>query len=185
MKPARDSLLVLILLLAGCRLSDPVFVFQPIKASEPAFDDRALVFGSIDMDVWGSGDPDVLVLVRRGPGHAFTVWQAERTKLFRVFRKREVKDGHFILQVPPGSYELVSIITSGAGQGQVWQLAMAPADLPRIVVTRPGVYDFGTLRVRRAQEGLKFTAEQVHQSTPERDRILQEAIAGTSWMAFR
>ncbi len=167
------------LLAAACRLSDPVFAFRSIEAAEPAFDDRSLLFGTIEVDAWGSGDPDVVVL-RRRPGDEPSTWKASRTDLFRVFRRRELKDGHFVMQVPPGIYELSSIVTSGWGQPRVWRMA-EDGDRPRVVVTRPGVYDLGTLRVTRAARSYEFTVAQIEGRDGPRDRVLRDAIAGTSW----
>jgi hypothetical protein len=54
-------------------------------------------------------------------------------------------------------------------------------DRPRVVVTRPGVYDLGTLRVTRAARSYEFTVTQIEGRDGPRDRVLRDALAGTSW----
>ncbi len=169
----------------GLRLSDPVYALRSIRAEEPHFADRSLIFGSIEVDVFLSGDLDSVVFLKRGPGRQLSSWAASRDLLFRVFRPRTLKDNHFLFQVPPGVYELDHLVTSGWGQPQLWFRQKDSPPVSRVVVTRPGIYDIGTLRIERIPRTYEFTIRRVEQPAPERQQVLRRAIQGTSWDRFR
>ena len=50
------------------------------------------------------------------------------------------------------------------------------------MVTRPGIYDVGTLRVERG-EGMfsGYAVGRSNETTPERRAVLARAVAGTEW----
>jgi hypothetical protein len=176
-------LLVLALPTSGCglRLSDPIYAVREIEAEEPSFPDRSLIFGSIEVDAWLSGDLDSVVFLKRGPQHEGPAWTATRTKLFRVFRPRTVKDNHFLFQVPPGAYELDQLVTSGWGRPQVWVRSRDGASGPMVFVTRPGIYDIGSLRIERVPRTFRFLISRVDRPDPQRQALLERALEGTSW----
>jgi hypothetical protein len=166
---------------AGCfRLSDPVYAFKDIRAEEPTHDGRSLLLGSIVIEQWMVGDLDSVSLVRLGKEP--TYYGANRVNLFRVFSKRTMKDGHFIIEVDPGVYELDSFSTSGWGQPRVWRARDEARKGSRMVITRPGVYDMGTIRVEKGEGwGNNYNLERVAESSPERQQIFARALAGTRW----
>ena len=169
---------------AGClRLSDPVYASKEIHADAPAEDGRSLIFGSIVIDEFMTGDLNTVSFVKIGPGAERSHRGANRVNLFRVFFPRTMKDGHFIIEVEPGLYELESFSTSGWGQPRTWKTRDEVRRGTRILVTRPGVYDLGTLRVARGENGTygEYAVERIADQQPTRQEILRRAIAGTPW----
>lgn len=167
-------------LATACRLSDPVFALKDLRADEPHHDDRSLVFGTIDLASWGTGDVDAVVLQKIGPAAERSSVAASRAIAYRVFRQRHLKNGHFVVQVPPGQYELSGLVSSGWGRPIIWSLQEGKLERPRVIVTRPGVYDMGAWRVERT-ERTSFVVTGVEAPSPEREAILRSAVAGTSW----
>jgi len=55
----------------------------------------------------------------------------------------------------------------------------------RVVVTRPGIYDIGTLRIALAQQihvfERSYDIEHITTPNPERQAVLRNAIADTRW----
>jgi hypothetical protein len=182
-RPARWPFLLLAVATSACglRLSDPIYALRSIQAEEPHFADRSLIFGSIEVDAWLSGDLDSVVFLKRGPGSEVSTWAATRALLFRVFRPRTLKDVHFLVQVPPGIYELDHLVTSGWGRPQYWFRSRGTPPAPRVVVTRPGIYDLGALRIERIPRTFQFLIQRAEHPAPERQQVLERAIQGTSW----
>ena len=170
---------------AGCfRLSDPVYVMQDVHAQEPSEPGRSLIFGTIVVDEFAAGDLDIVTLAKVGPGTERGHRGTNRVSLFRAFYRRSMKDGNFIIEVEPGIYELESFTTSGYMQPRTWTARDEARQGTRIVVTRPGIYDIGTLRIALGQTGMferNYNIERVTTPSPERQAVLQKAIADTYW----
>jgi hypothetical protein len=181
------SMLVLLLAAssAGCRLSDPVYAFKDVRALEPEEEGMSLLFGTIVVDRSGAGDLASVDLEKIGPGEARTHWNTNNVNMFRVFFRRTMKDGHFLMEVPPGLYEVERFITGGWGQPETWNVTGEVRKAMRVLVTRPGIYDLGSIRVTRHQGGWKdynkYDVERVPDDSPERRAVLRQAIAGTTW----
>ena len=95
-----------------------------------------------------------------------------------------MKDGNFIIEVEPGIYELESFMTSGWTQPRTWTARDEARQGTRVVVTRPGIYDIGTLRVALGQTGMferTYSIERISAPSAERQAVLRTAIADTRW----
>lgn len=169
--------------LAGCRLSAPVYAFRSLRASEPSLPGNSLLFGSLELTSFGGIDTILLQRVSpTAPGELSP--SASERKIFRVFRPRHVKDGHFLVEVPPGAYEIAAL------QGGIWgrDVLFLPTQDARIstrlVVARPGLYDLGVVRVEAGAFSVNGTMSFGGEGSPERREILRRAIAGTGWERF-
>jgi hypothetical protein len=106
---------------------------------------------------------------------------ATERMIYRAFRTRSMKDGHFLLQVPPGVYEL------GALQGGMWGQDAAfiaddeTAEASRIVVTRPGIYDLGRIKLDAGAFSISAKLSWEGRGGAERAEILKDAVDGTGW----
>jgi hypothetical protein len=168
---------------AGCalRLSDPVYAFKDIHADEPSRDGQSLVFGTIVVDQTGTGDLNSVDFLRIGPGAERKHFGANRVNLFRVFSRRCMKDGTFVMEVGPGLYELQGFTTSGWGQPMTWTAKEDARKHMRVLITRPGIYDLGTIKVGRGEHYGTYDMERVDDADPQRQTVLTRAIAGTKW----
>jgi hypothetical protein len=175
--------IVLAALAGGCfRLSDPFYAAQDIHAREPSEAGKSLIFGTIVVDQFMAGDLDAVNLAKVGPGTEQGYRGTNRINLFRAFLPRAMKDGNFIIEVESGIYELDNFVTSGFMQPRTWTAQDDARRGTRIVVTRPGIYDLGTLRVAlgpRFTSG--YTIERITDPNPERQAVLRTAITGTRW----
>ncbi len=186
----RALLLALALSTSGCffRLSDPVWAFKSLRAAEPVLPGRSLVFGSLEVDggFFGIGSLDGIWLRRVGPGEPIDVAGATEETLFRVFGRREMKDGHYLMQLPPGVYELVLFTGRSWGNPARLHVGEDARVASRFTITRPGIYDMGVLHV---EQGSTFGSN-YHMTTlppssrPERAELLRDAVAGTGWERF-
>ena len=185
MRGALPLLLAALLLSSGVgcfRLSDPVYAFKEIRAGEPKHEGASLLFGTIEVEEWMTGDLDTVTLVKLGPGANRSYPGVNRVNLFRAFFPRRMKDGNFIIEVSPGLYELERFSTSGWGRPRIWNARADARKNTRILVTRPGVYDIGTIRVARDDAGYNtYAMERIAATTPARQAVLQQAVAGTRW----
>jgi hypothetical protein len=158
---------------------------QDIRAQEPSEAGRSLIFGTIVVDEFASGDLDIVSLAKVGPGMERGHRGTNRVSLFRAFSRRSMKDGNFIIEVEPGIYELESFTTSGWMNPRTWTARDEVRRGTRVVVTRPGIYDIGTLRVAMGQSSgfgeRTYAVERTMAPNPERQAVLQNAIAGTRW----
>jgi len=172
---------------AGCalRLSDPIYAFKDIHAEEPTHEGMSLLFGTIVVDQVGAGDLNSVTLAKLGPAQARSWRGANRVNLFRVFFRRTMKDGNFIIELEPGLYELDGFTTSGWGQPRTWNAKDEARKGMRVLVTRPGIYDIGTIRVGNPEvTGINertYAMERTTENTPERRAVFERAIAGTRW----
>jgi hypothetical protein len=94
-----------------------------------------------------------------------------------------VKDGHFMILLPPGVYELDTMAEQGfLGAEQVWRVRGDARIASRIHITRPGIYDLGTLKVVNGSWTTTSTIVAEDDAfSPERLEILGAAVRGTSW----
>jgi len=169
---------------AGCfRLSDPFYAVKDIHADEPEEQGSSLIFGTIYVDQTGSGDLNTVNFERIGPEGTRSNWGTNRVNLFRVFFRRTMKDGNFLMEVGPGLYEMTGFSTSGWGQPQTWNAKEEVRKNLRILVTRPGIYDLGSIRVAHESGGQydSYAMERTADNSPERMAVLRNAIAGTAW----
>lgn len=175
-----------LLLSTGCfRLSDPVYAFKGLRAPEPEHAGDSLVFGTVALEGLFSGSVDTVVLRRASPRPGEFTGVTEEF-LFRVFQRRPMKDGSFVLTVEPGAYEIVELRGSGWISGRIIRFGEKARTASRFTVTRPGVYDMGILRLHSAGTFGSYY-EGVHErgdADPRHAQILREAIAGTSWERF-
>ena len=174
---------------AGCfRLSDPVYAFKNLSAPEPSAEGTSLVFGTVFVETAGSGDLDSVSFLKVGPGAERSRRGANRVNLFRVFFPRTMKDNHFVVELPPGAYELEAFLTSGWGQPHRYEMGEEARKSSRFLVTRPGVYDIGTWRAAldptqgiSIRNRFRYTIERVDEDDPKRQSVLAHAIEGTRW----
>jgi hypothetical protein len=172
---------------SGCfRLSDPVYFFKSLEVGEPPGSGYSLLYGTLVLTPGPYGTPriDTIVLRQVGPGTRRAYWRAGEGVLFRAFRRRLVKQGTFALHLPVGIYELDHLETTGLlGQTTAWPLNEETRVVSRIYITRPGVYDWGTLRIT-APEGpyrpLHIETLGDAYSAWRRD-ALRVLVQGTSW----
>jgi len=173
-------LLLVAMLHSACfRLSDPIYAVKPLRATEPLGPEYSLVFVSIQHEGGlFATDIDTVYFRRVDPparGHVF--WATDEF-LFRVFERRSVKDGHFLVHLSPGVYELDSL-----ERGRTrWLLDDSARVASRIYITRPGVYDLGTLRLEKPGWLSKYRlVAQGDAGSAERSQQLWSAVQGTSW----
>jgi hypothetical protein len=177
----RRLLLVLGLVSHGAcfRLSDPIYAMKPLRAPESVGDEFSLVFLSIQREGGLFASDIDTVTFRRvdPPARGLTFWTTSEF-LFRVFDTRTVKGGHFLIQLAPGVYEIDRLDAGGTH----WLLADEARVATRIYVTRPGVYDLGTLRLDKPSFFGKYgLAVQGDAGSAERSQQLWDAVKGTSW----
>ncbi|HEX2686625.1 MAG TPA: hypothetical protein VHN14_08405 [Kofleriaceae bacterium] len=176
----RWLLLLLLVSHGACfRLSDPIYAMKPLRAAEPHGDEYSLVFLSIQRE-GGLFARDIdTVYFRRvdPPARGSFVWTTSEF-LFRVFDLRSVKDGHFLIQLSPGVWELDRMVSGRTH----WLLSDEARVSSRIYITRPGVYDLGTLRLDKPGLFGKYSlAVQGDAGSAERSRQLWDAVKGTPW----
>jgi hypothetical protein len=172
----RFLLLSLVLLgAAGCRLSDPIYAMKPLHASEPPRPEYSLLLVTVKNDTgWlFTRSIDTIYFQRVDPGGRWTQFYTTESYIFRVFGDRMAKDGHFLVRLPPGVYELTRM-----DQGRTHYLLQENARVSsRIHITEPGLYDLGTLWIRTGPK-LEAAGDAL---SPERQKLLQDAIHGTQW----
>jgi hypothetical protein len=171
-------------LASGCRLSAPAYAFRALHAEEPAQAGNSLLFGSLEITAT-FGSIDTIQLHRVSPSAPGELYPTATERIgYRVFRPRAMKDGHFLVEVPPGVYEITAL------QGGLWgrdALFVAGPDArrgSRVVVAQPGVYDLGVIRLDAGAFARKSTVHFAGTGGPERKEILRNAIAGTEWTRF-
>jgi hypothetical protein len=180
---------VMLVSLTGCfRFSDPVFAFKPLEAEEPPGPEYSLLFVTVLSSPGLFGTPEFYSLwFARVDPHGKEAegagGGASSHRWYRAFRPRVVKDGHFMILVPPGAYELDTMAEAGfLGASQVWRVRGDARIGSRIQITRPGIYDLGTLKVMSGSwttpasivaEGDAFSEQRLE--------ILGRAVRGTSW----
>lgn len=174
--------------LAGCRLSDPVFAHKPLQAEPRPAAEYSLLFVSIRPSdgVFGEEHFHGIGFDRVDPqGEDLGAFQSDN-RSFRVFRPRPTKDGDFLIALRPGVYELARI----AHRPFLWQtrqfrLTADARAASRIHITRPGIYDLGTLRVEGNGFGQPYTlVAEGDNFTKRRIQRLRKAVTGTEWERY-
>ena len=170
---------------AGClRLTDPFYSFKPLEAGVPPAPRYSLLYGTVQMPYPRFGPPlDTVVLRQLEPGDRRAYWKVSEARIFRAFRRRALRDGSFLFLLPPGVYELERVESSSLGQTTVWLVREETRVQSRITITRPGVYDLGTLRLT-APEGLSgpFHVESLGDAgSAMRQDVLRALLRGTPW----
>lgn len=174
---------------AGClpRLTDPWYAFKPLRAPEPRGEGETLVFGTLEFESGFIGPDDFIEidLTRVRPtSEDFDRVLATKLLLFRAFRDRQIKDGHFLGSVQLGAYELRRLIGNDLGRS-ILDMDEDGRRASRFTATRPGIIDLGVFHMKRGFLGSSFTMVPVPRSErPERLAVLKAAIAGTSWERF-
>lgn len=161
------------------RLSDPIFAMKRLRAMEPEGPEDSLVLLSIQHEGGlFATDIDTVYFRRVDPaGRGHLAW-ATSEFLFRVFERRAVKDGHFLIHLSPGVYELDRF---ERGRSR-WLLGDSARVASRIHITRPGVYDLGTLRLEKSGWLSPYgLVAQGDAGSAERSQLLWSAVKGTSW----
>ena len=172
-------LLVAISHSACLRLSDPIYAVKPLRADEPLGAEYSLVFVSIQHEGGlFATDIDTIYFRRVDPAARGHVFFTTDEFLFRVFEKRSVKDGNFLVHLSPGVYELDRLERGNTR----WLLGDSARVASRIYITRPGVYDLGTLRLEKAGWLSNYSlVAQGDAGSAERSQQLWSAVKGTSW----
>lgn len=174
---------------AGClpRVTDPWYAFKPLRAPEPRNDGQTLVFGTIEFESGFIGPDDFIEidLTRVRPASEdFDRVLATKLLLYRAFRDRQIKNGHFVGIVDPGAYELRRLIGDDLGRS-ILDMDEDGRRATRFTATRPGIIDLGVFHMKRGLLGASFTMIPVPRSErPERLAVLKAAIAGTRWERF-
>jgi len=99
----------------------------------------------------------------------------------REARSEEVERlrwGHIVIEIRNGWNGFL-------GQPQVFTVKDEVRKAMRVLVTRPGIYDLGSIRVTRSggswKNYNKYDVERVADDSSERRAVLRAAIAGTTW----
>lgn len=162
---------------AGCRFSDPIYATKDVRAVEPEEEGMSLIFGTILVDETPADGLASVTLAKIGPGEERSYVNTNNVNMFRVFFRRTMKDGNFLMELRPGLYEVVGFSTV-----DIWTVKESARKAMRILVTRPGIYDIGLIRVSPASRfGNTYDMELVSDRSPERRAVLAKAIAGTTW----
>lgn len=176
-------------LAAGClpRLTDPVYAFRPLRAPEPDMEGQTLVFGTIEFESGFIGPDDFIEvdLTRVRPeAEDFDRVLATKLLLYRAFRVRQIKDGHFLGVVEPGAYELRRLLGNDLGRS-ILDMDEDGRRASRFTVTRPGIIDLGAFHMKRGFLGSSFTMVAIPRAErPERMAVLKAAVAGTWWERY-
>jgi hypothetical protein len=170
------------------RLSDPIYAFMPLRADEPAGPEFSLLLVSVEFEGVSLTSLDSIYFRRVDPDGVTGYAYVTKDFLYRVFERRQVKDGHFLLEVPPGVYELDLIVAYSWFNMRPVRYRMNEDTrlASRIYITRPGVYDLGKLEIVSPESWLGAYSIRAagDAGSPERRKLLAGAIAGTSWERF-
>ena len=173
------------LLLAGCfRITDPVYTFRSLGVEEPEAPGNALLFGSLEI-TGAFSRIDTIILRRVSPWRddkRFAI--ATEKKIYRVFRTRSMKDGHFLLQVAPGVYEVDALLGGMWGQEASFIATDDTRAASRLVVTRAGIYDLGRLKLDAGPFTITPMLSWEGRGGADRAEILKRAVTGTGWKRF-
>jgi hypothetical protein len=175
--------------LMGCfRLTDPMFAFKPLEAEEPPGPEYSLLFVTVLSSPGLFGTPEFYSLwFARVDPHGKDAEDAgagaSDERWYRAFRPRVVKEGHFMILVPPGVYELDTMAETGfLWASQIWRVRGDARIGSRIHITRPGIYDLGTLKVMSGSWTTPSTiVAEGDAFSEQRLEILGRAVRGTSW----
>lgn len=174
--------LVTLALLAGCRLSAPVYAFKSLKAGDQRWPEESLIFGRIIFDgALTTADAEGVFLKRIDRFSGTSTFYATENTIYRVFQRRAVKDGYFAINVAPGVYELDELESAFLWQTQRYQFNPADRRASRLYVTRPGIYDLGTFFVRI--KDFRHVLDRA-QSAADYDQVRKQVVDGTRWEQF-
>lgn len=180
----RAALLVLVFATPSCfRLSDPFYVQKPLRAPEPSHPAESLLFGTIEFEGnwFTASDLHSVWFNRVAPESNQPYSFVTRGTLFRVFQDRPIKDGHFVISLLPGMYELERLESFGwlFSSATVWKPTKDLREASRIYVTRPGIYDIGCFKIENSK------MSRARCSDPNRSDIIKNALlAGTRWQGL-
>lgn len=182
----RIALLCMLLAASGCRLSDPFYAAKPLEAPQAPAPEYSLLFVSVRGAPQLFSTPEIFSLwFRRVDPHGDNTpfVGGGDDEWFRAFRPRSVKDGDFLIVLPPGAYELEQMNEKGwGGTLRTWHVTGEAKAASRIHITRPGIYDLGTLRISEATWGHPAALNADDDAfSEERLRTLRAAVRGTQW----
>ena len=167
---------------------DPVFTFKPLEADPRPAPEYSLLFVSLrpNLGLFGTEEYYGIGFDRVDPqGEDLGYFQSEH-RPFRAFRPRPAKDGDFLIPLRPGVYELSEIAQRPFLWGnRLFKLTGDARVASRIHITRPGIYDLGTLRIDGGGWGepYQLVAEGDSFSKGRLER-LRKAVAGTEWEQY-
>jgi hypothetical protein len=169
-------------------LSDPFYHFKNITPEEPHGPEYSLVFGSVEVE-GGFLSPDSVdsIYFRRLQAEGKPdYWYVGEMHLFRVFQHRPMRAGHFVIALPPGAYELEQLVDSGIFYPTRFYMSDEARPSSRFFVTRPGLYDLGTLRISspRGLWGPYVISREDKEDPKVRAALIQQVVKGTAWERF-
>jgi hypothetical protein len=179
--------LAALLTASSCRLTDPIYHLKPLGAVEPHEEGQALLFGSISLEQEVLlGRVHTVVLERVSPSPLYI--SPTHHRQFRAFRVRDFARGDFTAVVSPGVWEVTTLESSGGclNRRVEWRIMDEAREASRIHVTRPGIYDLGTLRIGSTSPlGVRsaLTIEPPAADPRRRDRLAR-AVRGTFWERY-
>lgn len=178
------GLALLSLIATGCfRLSDPIYAVKPLRAPEPPSPGHSLVLVTIVDEGLFSSSIDTLYFRRADPAGEGDEFVATNAILYRVFGRRSVKSGHFLVSLPPGAYEFYRFESlTGLFRSRYVMPRQAQED-SRFIITRPAVYDLGTFHIsasgRLQREYTLVSAGDA--GSDDRRELARRATANTGW----
>jgi hypothetical protein len=168
----------------GVRLSDPIYALRSLRAQEPPGPEYSLLLVTVDIREVSLETLDSIYFRRVDPDVGTEYHYTTKAFLYRVFERRQVKDGHFLVMLRPGVYELDQLQGYSYWRAAPVRYVMKPEAraASRIYITRPGVYDLGTLVVEPTGGWASYRIRGAGDAgTPARRSLLAGAIRDTSW----
>jgi hypothetical protein len=170
----------------GCfRFTDPYYlILKPLEAGEPPLQGYSLLYGTVELPPGlFPAQVDAVVLRQLHPENRWRYFQVSEVGIFRAFQRRALREGTFAFHLPIGVYELERLESWSLGRATVWPLNEASRIQSRVYITRPGVYDLGTLRLT-APEGLSrpYYIQALGDAwSARRYDALRALVRGTPW----
>ncbi len=172
----------LALALSGCfRLTDPFYAFKALRADDPESPGNSLVLGTILVGTSSSIDTVRLRRVRPRSGDGMDFQFVTEAAIFRAFRTRPMKGGNFLMELPPGVYEVAEF----EGGNVKFHPDDSARKSSRFTITRPGIFDLGVIRIESSfWTPYGSISWEAPKDRAERAQIVRDAVKGTAWERF-